>query len=69
MIRMGLRANDFDWRDLKGKKIIDININTSNESTVTVEDKDGSTSRHRIPAAVRHLMEAYCTERLERPNF
>jgi len=57
---MGLKASDFDWRDLKGKKIVDLNINSANESTVTVEDrKTGITSRLRIPAAVRHLMEAY----------
>lgn len=62
---MGLKANDFDWRDLKGKKVVDFSINTSNESTVTVECRDGTKERYRLPAVLRHMMDAYAL----RPPF
>ena len=59
---MGLKASDFDWKDLKDKEIVQLRINRGHESTVTVRGKDGTTERHRLPAVVIDLMETYATE-------
>ena len=55
----GLRASDFNVKALKGKEIVEMKIDTKNESTVTVQCKDGSTERHRLPKAVIDMMEFY----------
>ena len=55
----GLRAKDFNHTVLKGKEIVEMKIDTANESTVKVQCKDGSTERHRLPKAIVDMMEFY----------
>ena len=56
---MGLRASDFNLDELKGKEIIEMRIDTANESTITVADRDGKTIRRRLPAHLVHLLDWY----------
>lgn len=56
---MGLKVKDFNLNDLKGKEITEMLIHPGHESTVTVQNKDGSTERHRMPSVLVNLLDWY----------
>ena len=58
---MGLKASDFSLDEIKGKEIVEMRIDTSNESTITLMNKDGSTFRRRMPAPLVHMLDWYAT--------
>ena len=56
---MGLKVSKFDVSVLKGATIVDMKIDTLNESTITLEYKDGSYKRYRIPVSLVYMCEYY----------
>jgi hypothetical protein len=58
---MGLRVQDFNLNELKGKDILQMRIDAANESTITVADKDGNKLRRRLPIQLVRMLEWYCS--------
>lgn len=57
---MGLKVSDFNLDELRGKEIVEMRIDPANESTITVEGKDGTHLRRRLPAPLVHMLNWYC---------